>query len=164
MPLFFLIGILGACSSDENADSASETSISYQASSVSCDGTPTPISGVVFRLTFSSSNTLVLGGVSGDASASCAGSYALTQTTFADNAFTFTRSSAATVCTNIDAEPLTSCDTNGIACDTTATDPAITIAGTYTDTSTQRVLTYTASGNSFCSNGEEEVLTLTLQE
>jgi hypothetical protein len=152
--------ILSACT-EENEDAQG---LSYTATSLTCDGQTTSLNtNMVLTMTFNPTSTLLgLAGVT--ATEVCSGAYVLTGVDFADDtSFTFTRPDAANACVDIEGSQVASCDVGGVSCDTTAAGSALTTAGTYTQSEDQLVLTYTSTGQSFCPNGEEEVLTLTNQ-
>ncbi|MEM7645680.1 MAG: hypothetical protein AAF203_02110 [Pseudomonadota bacterium] len=173
--MFFVFG----CSEDDNTDTPVSESVTYTVSStatdsttstnssVTCDGTPLSLTGLTASVLIQTSGTsYVLGGSTISPLAACIGSYLLTGVSFGDDGnFTFSLPGAAFACTDVSGSSVASCDVNSIACDTSSTDPATVFAGTYTQTSTVLVLTYTApSSGSFCASGQTEVVTMVVDD
>lgn len=155
------------CSEDEDATSSSTgLTGTYISSSLTCDGVTQSLGTVLFSLQFTASETAAsLSGVSVSPASSCTGVFLLSGVSFSGGSYAYTFPGAATTCRDIDNNEVSSCDVGGVQCDTSSSDPGVSYAGTYTQpSSTQLVLTSTSTGESFCSSGQTEVLTLDLSE
>ncbi len=162
---FSTLLLTAGCAEEENKDTPVAES-RYSMTSITCNGTAATTTGIVYTITLSGATPTLFGlaGITGT-TAACSGVYAYTTATMnADGTFTLVRPEAALSCTNLAGEAVTSCNQNGIACTTSSTDPAISISGTYTRSATEFVLTYTSTGNSMCTTGQTEVVTLAVSQ